>query len=114
MATKWTCKNKLSPPKRVYKTMPQTLHLGIETMFWYCLRTRTHVALPPPKDHPLMFTSDQKLTIAILLKWVDDMHAPDYASEAINKWGRAARDDNNHSLYGLSRSKQHVDFLVHK
>jgi hypothetical protein len=43
------------------------------------------------------------------------MHAPDYALEAIIKWGRAAKDDN-HSFYsqgGLSRSK-HVDFLVHK
>ena len=40
------------------------------------------------------------------------MHAPDYAFEAIIKWGRAAKDDN-HSFYsqsGLSRSK-HVDIL---
>ena len=76
--------------------------------------TVTFSFAPPPKDHPFMFTSDQKLTIAIL-KWLDDMHAPDYALEAIIKWGRAAKDDN-HSFYsqgGLSRSK-HVDFLVHK
>jgi hypothetical protein len=31
---------------------------------------------PPPKDHPLMFTSDQKWTIAVLLKLLDDMNAP--------------------------------------
>jgi hypothetical protein len=44
--------------------------------------------VPPPKDHPLMFTSDQKRTIA-LLKFLDDMYAPDYAFEAISKWARA-------------------------
>jgi hypothetical protein len=37
--------------------------------------------VPPPKDHPLMFTSDQKWTIA-LLKLLDDMNAPDFAFEA--------------------------------
>ena len=39
---------------------------------------------PPPKDHPLVFTSDQKWTIA-LLKLLDDINAPDYAFEAIIK-----------------------------
>jgi hypothetical protein len=32
--------------------------------------------VPPPKDHPRMFTSDQKWTIA-LLKLLDDMNVPD-------------------------------------
>jgi hypothetical protein len=67
--------------------------------------------VPPPKDHPLMFTSDQKWMMA-LLKLLDDMNAPDYASEAIIKWGRAAKDDNYsfHPQGGLSRSKN-VDIL---
>jgi hypothetical protein len=67
--------------------------------------------VPPPKDHPLMFTSDQKWTIA-LLKLLDDMNAPDYAFEAIIKWARAAKDDH-YSFYpqgGMSRSKN-VDIL---
>ena len=62
--------------------------------------------VPPPKDHLLMFTSDQKWTIA-LLKLLDNMNAPDYALEAINKWGCAAKD-NNYSFHlkgGLLRSK---------
>ena len=67
--------------------------------------------VPPPKDHPLMFTCDQKWTIA-LLKLLDNMNAPDYAFEAIIKWGRAAKDDNYsfHPEGGLSRSKN-VDIL---
>jgi hypothetical protein len=34
--------------------------------------------VPPPKDHPLLFTSDQKWIIA-LLKLLDAMNAPNYA-----------------------------------
>jgi hypothetical protein len=49
--------------------------------------------VPPPHNHPLMFTSNQKWTIA-LLKLLDNMNAPDYAFEAIIKWARADRDDN--------------------
>jgi hypothetical protein len=65
----------------------------------------------PPKDHPLIFTSDQKWTIA-LLKLLDNMNAPDYAFEAIIKWARAAKD-SNYLFYpqgGLSWSKN-VDIL---
>ncbi len=67
--------------------------------------------IPPPKDHPLMFTSDQKWTTA-LLKLLDDMNAPDYTFAAIIKWGRAAKDDNYsfHPQGGLLRSKN-VDIL---
>ena len=67
--------------------------------------------VPPPNDIPLMFTTDQKWTIA-LLKLLDDMNAPDYAFKAIIKWARAAKDDN-YSFFpkgGLSRSKN-VDIL---
>jgi hypothetical protein len=38
--------------------------------------------VPPPKDHPLMFTSDQKWTIA-LLNLLDNMHAPDTPSKPL-------------------------------
>ena len=67
--------------------------------------------VPPPTDIPLMFTTDQKWTIAFL-KLLDDMNAPDYAFKAIIKWARAAKDDN-YSFFpkgGLSRSKN-VDIL---
>jgi hypothetical protein len=68
--------------------------------------------VPPPKDHPLMFVSDQKWTIA-LLKLLDNMNATDYAfKQVIIKWGCAAKDDN-YSFFpqgGLSRSKN-VDIL---
>ena len=65
----------------------------------------------PPKDHPLMYMSDQKWMIA-LLKLLDNMNVPDCAFEAIFKWVRAAKD-NNYLFYpqgGLSRSKN-VDIL---
>jgi hypothetical protein len=67
--------------------------------------------VPPPKDHPLMFTSDQKWTIASL-KLLDAMNAPNYAFSAIIKWARAAKA-HNYSFYpqgGLSHSKN-VDIL---
>ena len=67
--------------------------------------------VPPPHDHPLMFTSYQKWTIA-LLKLLDHMNAPDYVFEAIIKWAGATRDNNHTPLPegGLSRSKN-VDIL---
>ena len=60
---------------------------------------------------PLMYTNDQKWTVA-LLKLLDDMNAPDYAFEAIIKWAREANNDNYsfHPQGGLSRSKN-VDVL---
>jgi hypothetical protein len=42
-------------------------------MFRYCLRIQTNLTLSPPKDHPLMFMSDQKWTVA-LLKLLDEMN----------------------------------------
>ena len=75
--------NKMIPPQRVNTTMTQTVHLPKKTMFRYCCRTRTNVR-----------------------------NAPNFAFEAIIKWGRAAKD-NNYSFHpqgGLSRSKN-VDIL---
>jgi hypothetical protein len=40
---------------------------------------------------PLMYTIDQKWTVG-LLKILDNMNAPDYASEAIIKWSRRAHE----------------------
>ena len=67
--------------------------------------------LPPQKDHPLTFTSDQNWTIA-LLKLLDNMNAPDFAFEASIEWAGSAKDDN-YLFYPqgrLSRSKN-VDIL---
>ena len=66
---------------------------------------------PTINANPLMYTNDQKWTVA-LLKLLDDINAPDYAFEAIIKWARGANNDN-YSFYpqgGLSRSNN-VDVL---
>ncbi len=82
--------NKMIPPQQVNTTMTQFLCLPKKVL---SQDADEIIFSPPPKDHPLMFTCDQKWTIA-LLKLLDDMNAPDYAFEAIIKWGRAAKGDN--------------------
>ena len=72
----------------------------------------TNLQVEPTIDAvPLMYTNDQKWTVA-LLKLLDDMNAPDYAFEAIIKWARGANNDNYsfHPQGGLSRSNN-VDIL---
>ena len=45
---------------------------------------------PPLSTQPLIFTTDQKWTVA-LLKLLDDMNAPDYAITKVLKWANSAQ-----------------------
>jgi hypothetical protein len=54
--------------------------------------------VPPPKDHPLMFTSDQKWTIA-LLKLLDDMNAPDMRLKLSSNGNVRPRTTTIHSIH---------------
>jgi hypothetical protein len=62
---------------------------------------------PPLLTQPVMFTTDQKWTVA-LLKLLDDMNAPDYAFSKILKWAHSAQAEG-YSFHpangGLSRTR---------
>jgi hypothetical protein len=61
---------------------------------------------PPLSTQPVMFTTDQKWTVA-LLKLLDDMNVPDYAFSKILKWAHSAQAEG-YSFHpangGLSRT----------
>ena len=67
---------------------------------------------PPLSTQPLMFTTDQKWTVA-LLKLLDDMNVPDYVFSKILKWAHSAQA-KGYLLYpangGLSRTRN-IDVL---
>jgi hypothetical protein len=67
---------------------------------------------PPLSTQPMMFTTDQKWTVA-LLKLLDDINAPDYAFSKILKWAHSAQAEG-YSFHpangGLSRTRN-IDVL---
>ena len=67
---------------------------------------------PPLSTQPVMFTTDQKWTVA-LLKLLDDMNAPDYAFNKILKWAHSAQAEGyafHPANGGLSRTRN-IDML---
>ena len=71
------------------------------------------IAVPDPptpfplSTQPVMFTTDQKWTVA-LLKLLDDMNAPDYAFSKLLKWAHSAQAEGysfNPANGGLSRTR---------
>ena len=80
MATKWTRKHKLRPPKQLCTKQYHRLFILGWRQIWYCLGTRSHLALPPLqrtiplcshliKSWQLLYSSDWTTCMPPITPW---------------------------------------------